>query len=164
MNCKQVLLLLLSGLAMACQSNGKEEEPAPAVDLKSALPGAWEAISLDVQVNSFQGADTGFVFSIREENWEQRLGVKPKRTVFQLDNRFRSEFRSLQDSLIDVQRGIWNVFGDTLMMVEPDATTQYEVRLHSGLADFRSLIDWDGDGQADDEMLEVFRYVGKNTE
>lgn len=151
-------------LGTGCANNVQSEENPATPALGEALPGTWEAISLEVQVNTFQNSDSAFVFAIKEENWESTLGVKPKRTVFQLDNKFRSEFRALNDSIIDLQRGIWNVFGDTLMMIESDATVQYEVNLRSGVADFRSMIDWDGDGQPDDEMLEIYRYIGKGTE
>ena len=156
------LLLLLA----ACRNEAprQEAETAPAVDLKQHLPGAWEAVSLQVTVHTAENTDSSYVFEVREENWVQRFGVHPKRTVFLLDNRFRTEFRSVTDTLIEAQRGVWNTFGDTLMLIEPSATTQYEVTLRSGLADWRTLVDWDGDGEVDDELWEVHRYVGRGTE
>ena len=157
---------LLFVFLLACQPNERSKSATSenVINLQETLPGTWEVIALKVQINSFMNTDSSYVFEVKEENWEEKLGVRPKRTVYSLDNRYRAEFRNLSDELVNLQRGVWNVFSDTLMMIEADATYQYRVTLRQGLADFTTMVDWDGDGIEDDNYLETHRYVGKDSE
>lgn len=159
------LLLLLIVLLTACQGqSGQPAETAEQPDLKTALPGTWEAVSLRVKVNTANGQDSSFVFEVSEEQWVRRLGVMPVRTYYQPDNKYRQEFYSADGSLANESRGVWNVFGDTLMMIAPDATYQYTVKLADGRSEYRALVDWDNDGAEDDEYLGVQRLVGLSTD
>ena len=157
-----VVMILLLGSLLSCSDN--EQQDAEQQDLKEALPGTWEAISVRVVVNSAEGTDSSYVFEVTEEEWVRRLGMKPIRTVYKPDNKYRQDFINRYDSVLNSGRGIWNVFGDTLMMIEPDATYQYEVTLKSGKAEYRSLMDWDGDGAADDEYLGIQRLISREVE
>ena len=159
------LLLLLIVLLAACQSEGGESvQTTKQPDLKAELPGTWEAISLRVTVNSANGQDSSYVFEVNEEQWVSRYGVQPVKTVYQPDNKYREEYYGMNDSLLNQARGIWNVFGDTLMMITPNETKQYIVSLSEGRSEFRAMVDWDEDGAADDEYLRVNRLVSLETE
>jgi len=154
-------LMLLS----ACrgeQNESSESEQKP--DLKKELPGTWEMVSLRVDINSFDNRDTTVVFEIKEAEWEKAYRVKPSRTYFEMDNQYRQEFRSVVDTLISENRGMWNTFGDTLMLIEPDTSYRYIIGIERGLAEFRSTVDWDGDGQEDDDYLGIHRRVSRSTE
>lgn len=133
-------------------------------DLETNLPGTWESVSLRVDINSADGTDTSFVFEVREEEWMQRLGVKPVRTYYKPDNKYEQVFTSLSDTTLSRSRGIWNVFGDTLMMVEPNATYHYQATLEKGLIQLKARLDWDGDGEKDDDYLGVHRKISSATE
>lgn len=157
--------LLGSFFLLGCQSDKPPQtETKPEVDLTAELPGTWETVSIKVNINSFNNLDTNMVFEIKEEQWEPVYRVRPSRTYFELDNQYRQEFRSITDSLISVNRGVWNVFTDTLMLIEPDTTYQFVVSVDSGMARFHRLVDWDGDGEADDDYLGVHRRVSRTTE
>ena len=60
---------------------------------------------------------------------------------------------------------MWNVFNDTLMMIEPNVTYQYTISQQpNGLLKFSSIVDWDSDGVEDDDYLGVQRYISRVTE
>ena len=160
------LLLFLCSLFVACNNEpAQSAESVAQPDLKKALPGIWESVSIRVKVNTAENLDTSYIFEVPEQNWEQMLGIKPIRTYYELDNKYRTEYISRNDSITNVKRGIWNTFGDTLMLIEPDVSYQYSVRiLSNGLAEFNSLLDWDGDGQEDDEYTGIQRLVSRSTQ
>lgn len=161
------LTLALVLIFAACKNESPEsqETSAPSIDLKQEMPGIWESVSIRVQVNSPEDQDSSYVFEVLEENWVSTLGIKPIRTYYEVDNKYRTEYISRFDSLTNVKRGMWNTFGDTLMLIEPDASYQYTVKLMgNGLAEFKSLLDWDGDGQEDDEYTGIQRLVSKSTQ
>lgn len=154
-------------LLVACQQNNSSDtsEEPPALDLTSTLPGTWELVSIKVNVNSYENTDSSFVQEITEEQWEKIFYVKPARTYFELDNKYRRAHIDMGENVMSEARGMWNVFNDTLMMIEPDATYQYIVRQQpNGLLQFSAVLDWDSDGQEDDEYLGIQRYISRTTE
>ncbi|MCB9300554.1 MAG: hypothetical protein H6566_07890 [Lewinellaceae bacterium] len=158
-------LLFLSLILTQCQPSGKPETATETpVPLAEALPGAWESILVRVAVNTAENTDSSYVFEIREEEWLERTGMRPIKAYFQPDNQYRQVFTAGNDTIISVARGMWNTFSDTLLMVEPKATYQYIVTIDKGLAEFRTLLDWDGDGQEDDEYLGVHRKISSVAE
>lgn len=171
MNRKKIgpfFLLLLTGmLVWACQDSaeGITDETAATQKLEEILPGTWEAVSMYVQVNTADGLpDSNFVFRINDGDWMSIFSVSPPHTFFEKDHKYRIEFRDRRDSIMSVSRGMWNVFGDTLMMIEPDQTFQYKVRYDKGLIFFNGLRDWDEDGAEDDNFQEVRRRISIGTE
>ena len=90
--------------------------------------------------------------------------MEPPIYYFQADQKFRLVHRSLQGEIFDERRGIWNTFGDTLVLIEPENTVQYIVRIGNGKATFRNFRDWDGDGAEDDEYQGLQRQISISTE
>lgn len=164
---KQIRFLLLIGLLVSsCQSEPKNQEAAAeTLDLAKTLPGTWEMVSLQVQVNSFENTDSSYVLDIKEEEWERVFFVKPVKTYFELDNKYRRAYFNMNGDVVSEDRGMWNAFNDTLMMIEPNVTYQYIISEQpSGLLQFSALVDWDSDGEEDDEYLGVQRYISRVTE
>lgn len=165
---KNLLCLVFSLLILAaCQqekaSNTNNE--VPPLDLAKTLPGTWELVSIKVNVNTYENTDSSFIQEITEEQWEKVFYVKPARTYFELDNKYRRAHLDMNEQIMSETRGMWNVFNDTLMMIEPDATYQYIVMAQpNGLLQFSARLDWDSDGQDDDEYLGVQRYISRTTE
>ncbi|MEQ8707133.1 MAG: hypothetical protein RIC19_24590 [Phaeodactylibacter sp.] len=149
---------------IGCAGEPKSGSETETEDLETALPGTWESVSLRVDINTVDGTDTSYVFEVREEEWVQRLGVKPVRTYYKTDNKYDQVFTSMTDTILSTTRGMWNIFGDTLMMVEPNATYHYEAVIENGLITLKAQLDWDGDGEADDDYLGVHRKVSSATE
>lgn len=160
---KLPFFLALAFLA-SCAGEPGTDSKTEKEDLATALPGTWESVSLRVDINTVDGTDTSYVFEVREEEWMNRLGVKPVKTYYKLDNKYEQVFTSLTDTVLSTSRGMWNVFGDTLMMVEPNATYHYEAGIENGLISLKARLDWDGDGEDDDDYLGVHRKISSATE
>lgn len=111
---------------------------------------------MEVIILSFEGLDSSYSIVVKEEEWEEKLHMRPIFTEFFPDHKYRMEYRDLADSLTQVNRGIWNVFGDTLMLIEPRATYQYRLESHPGELRFHTYLDWDGDGVEDDEYMGIW--------
>jgi hypothetical protein len=141
---------LLLGFA-ACNSSSTSSAPAePISDLSQLIPGAWENVSMVVTVNTYMGQDTSYSLRVPKSTWEEKMGIRPIRTTYDTSHRYVSVYKNLQDSIVNRTRGIWNTFGDTLMLIEAEATYLYRVEPHPDGWLFLSQLDWDGDGQADD--------------
>ncbi|MCB0628272.1 MAG: hypothetical protein R2824_14190 [Saprospiraceae bacterium] len=140
-----------------------KDEGIPAYE--EILPGTWEAVSMYVEVNSAENvADSNYVFQINEGDWRNVFSVSPPVSYFEKDHKYRIERRDRRDSVMDVSRGIWNIMGDTLMMIESKQSFQYLISYEKGLLYFMGIRDWDGDGEMDDHYQEVRRRVSIGTE
>lgn len=164
-----IFVLFSVTLLAACQHTPDELEDDSSTQgtaaLTQVLPGTWENVSMKVNVYSANNvADSSYVFQINDGDWENLFSVLPPRTYFETDNKYRIEYRDRRDSVISTSRGIWNVSGDTLMMIEEDQTMQGKIKYDKGLLYFIGLRDWDEDGQQDDAYLEVKRRVSIGTE
>ena len=160
------LLTVCVSLMALLASCGDSKAPAETtLDLKKELPGTWDAVSFKYIVHSANNdPELDTIVETREEEWEKRYLTHPPRTFFLLDNKFRKEFRLLTGDTLNATRGIWNVFGDTLLFIEADTTYQYTVKIDKGMAEFHSILDADDDGQEDDEYIEVHRRVSRTAE
>ncbi len=155
---------MLSGMMFAAceREDGKQAARSEEkVDLLAQLPGTWEAVSIRTDIPTVDGTEADSVFEVSEEYWVEKYTLKPVVVVFQPDKKYRQEFRNDMDSLINEVRGIWNVFGDTLMMIEPNASYTYQVNIGKGIATFSASLDWDGDGEEDDTYQGKYRKVSQ---
>jgi len=158
------LLVLFTILWGACQNTDAPSEEEEAINVEALIPGTWEAVSMYVEVNSVNGeVDSNYIFRINDGDWASLYNVSPPRTFFEKDHKYRVEFRDQRDSIMDMSQGIWNVVGDTLMMIERNNTFQYKVSEDKGLIFFRGFRDWDEDGAEDDNYIEVKRRVSIGT-
>lgn len=121
------------------------------------LVGVWESSAFRVNVNTANNTDSSYQVVVPEEEWEDRMNMKPIEAYFQQDNKYIAEYRNLNDSLIRRHRGIWNTFGDSLVIIEPDAIYQYIMTRENKRVLFHSLVDWDGDGKEDDEYVGIYK-------
>ncbi len=155
-------LMLLSGCKDDPGNTGnKRQQKAAASILEEKLPGTWEMKYLKIKVDN---PDTAYVFEVSEDFWERKYSVKPYRTYFGPDHRFRTAHRGLGGQMISEERGMWNVFGDTLVMITPNSTQQFKVKLEAGTAHFSGIIDWDGDGKETEAYYAIQRYVAKSAQ
>ncbi|MEM9261504.1 MAG: hypothetical protein AAGA62_17825, partial [Bacteroidota bacterium] len=90
------------------------------------------------------------------------FGVRPASTVFTPDGKFRRTHRLQSGQIADVTNGLWQVRGtDSLLFIEPNKTLYYKHELTDGRLTLTGIIDWDFDGEADDDFRSVLRLVGK---
>lgn len=154
---------------MSCGNDISEDKTVDSDPQEKSIPndklyGVWEGATFRVIVNSVENqVDSSFIFDISEADWETELQVKPVKTIFLPDSTYVQEFRGLNGDLYDVTKGLWNTYGDTLMLLEREATYIYGSRFNAnGLLELRSLVDWDGDGQEDDEYTATHRLIGRD--
>lgn len=155
--------LLFAGITLtACQpgTEATEEEPS----LYERLSGTWETTYLKVDVQTADNQpDSSYIFEVKEGEWERLYRVKPHRTYFAPDSTFRTVHRSIPGEVMSQEKGLWNTFGDTLMMIQPNTTQQFKVSVDKGMGHFIGLVDFDGDGREDDSYYAIRRYVGRNS-
>lgn len=154
------LLLFVS----ACQQDAPTQANTAGEDLKTALTGTWQTFQINVAINSADGRDTFRTESLTQEVWEKTFNMEPPVYYFQTDQKFRRVHRTLAGEVFSQSRGMWNTFGDTLVLIEPDTTYQYFVRIANGKATFRTFQDWDDDGEIDDEYQGLQRQISIGTD
>lgn len=158
-------LLLLLTLLYSC---GADAPPASeddgAIDYNKALLGTWEIIELSVHVPTYMGQDTTVTERIEEADWSRKYGVKPARTTFTSDGKLRRTHYLVNGQLSDVTNGLWRVQGDSLFFIEPSITYLYSPYLKGEKLELTGRIDWDRDGEADDDYRGSFRLVGRTVE
>lgn len=160
--------LFILACLIACGQQ-QTQNAAPQAPPISGIPhaelyGVWEGVSFQVTVNSAENLpDSSFIFNVTEGDWEQLLQVKPVRTIYLPDSTYVQEFRNLGGEIYDSSKGLWRTLGDTLMLLERDAQYMYDSEIaENGLLWLRSLVDWDGDGQEDDEYRAAHRLIGRD--
>jgi hypothetical protein len=135
------------------------ESPPPTKITKwsGKLAGTWESSAFRVTINTANNSDSTYQDAISEDEWASRMKMKPIESYFQQDNKYIAEYRNLGDSLVRRHRGIWNIFGDSLVIIEPDAIYQYTLSREGDRVLFKSMVDWDGDGKEDDEYIGIYK-------
>lgn len=133
-------------LFVSCSGTAPDNSNTTAA-LQDELPGKWRAIGITIHITDSLAAAQTLQID------ETALREKPILWEFETGNRYRTT--SGADGT--QSRGIWNAFSDTLMMVEPRATYQYVVNFTEKEAIFRATLDWDGDGEVDDNYVGRFK-------
>jgi len=150
---KNWILLTIALACFSCQTTRATAEKK--VALESKIVGNWEHVSLEVNLPTFNNSDTTEMLVVGKGQWESKLGQRPMKSVFRANNTYELQYYTITDSLFQVDRGVWNSFGDTLMMIEPNNTYQYVVRMKDKYAEFKALVDFDGDGKEDDSYSSI---------
>ena len=157
--------ILFLALTFGCQSETAEEKAAAnTTSLYERLMGTWETTYIKVDIRSAENEpDSSYLFEIEEGQFERIFQVKPYRTYFAPDSTFRTVHRGIPGDIISEDKGLWNTFGDTLMLLQPDATMQFKVSIDKGMGHFTGFVDFDGDGMQDDAYYAIRRFVGKHS-
>ncbi|MBL3655718.1 hypothetical protein [Fulvivirga sediminis] len=137
-------------LILSCSTPKEKEEKVDASEplpLQQTLLGEWRNLTLEVTISD---ADSDSYLHVPEGKWEEVFQVKPVRTTFNSDSTYTSEYRSLEDSVIMVNTGIWYIEDDSLVYINRGQKFKYQVLLEDDEAIFKGYVDWDGDGEVDD--------------
>ena len=126
-------------------------------EMERNFVGEWVNVSMRVWVKTYNKSDTSFIVDINEENWDLKMTIEPITTTVFEDGTYISEFRNSFDSLIYKPKGTWMIDGDSLFMEDHQAQYKYQIFIDGDRAEFKSILDWDGDGQVDDEYFGVQR-------
>lgn len=162
MNMRLLSLLIFLALFSCDQGNSSSTESSATADgLKSELLGTWEAMDLNIHSPTFEGQDTVVNQIIKEADWGQLYGVKPAQTVYTADRKLRRSHFYTNGQLINVVNGLWKLEGDSLHIIEPNITFSYLAKFDNQKMTLTGLIDWDRDGERDDDYTATFRLVGR---
>ncbi|MDZ7606141.1 MAG: hypothetical protein U5K79_11270 [Cyclobacteriaceae bacterium] len=168
-----ILINLILFFAFSCASGQKEKKADEIIttdtdveenylsQLEQDLVGVWVNESMRVWVRSYNHSDTSFIVDINEENWDLKMTIKPITTSIYSNGTYISEFSNSFDSLIYNPEGSWLLDGDSLIMEDHQATYKYQVFIDGNRAEFKSILDWDSDGVADDEYFGVQRKIAE---
>lgn len=146
---------------LACQNLPAPVSSSP-LNLPKILPGNWETSYLEIKVDTYLNTDSSFVWKVESADWQNKLKVHPYQSYFDDNHHFKVEYRGAQGKLIKEEKGIWNTFGDTLLLIRPDVTLQYKVAFHDQKMYFSGLVDWDSDGLEDDAYFSIQEPKNKN--
>lgn len=162
-----IIFLLFNSCASGQKGEGDKENDEKSFDveieldylsqLEQDLVGEWVNASMKVKVNSYNNSDTSFIVDINEDTWEMKMSIKPIVTTIRNDGTYISEFRNSLDAVIYKPEGSWMLDGDSLIMEDHQAVYRYQIFIDGDIAEFKSMIDWDHDGKADDEYKGVQR-------
>ncbi|MDH3710475.1 MAG: hypothetical protein OER04_11335 [Cyclobacteriaceae bacterium] len=141
-------------MASFCACNfSKPTETSQQEPLPETIQGKWSNIDLSVIIQTQNNEDTSITFKVSPGEWEQILHIKPILTEYYEDGSYRSEYRNLNDSLIRVAQGSWEMVGDSLQLLEEQVAARYYLRIQGDTATFTGYLDWDQDGKRDDLYL-----------
>ncbi|MEO1050135.1 MAG: hypothetical protein AAFX87_05905 [Bacteroidota bacterium] len=127
-----------------------EDTATETPDLKTQLLGEWRNVSLYVTMDTKHQDSASAVTDVPAGQWETVLGIKPIRTTYKEDGTYTSEYRDLQDSVINVTSGSWSIEGDSLVLEAEGQSTKYKTEINGDQATFTGFLDWDQDGEEDD--------------
>lgn len=147
-----MLAVLLLAACQAAPSSDESSPPASAASLSGLLPGSWEPTTLHIRLHTAYGIpDSSVLISLQQEG-----DARPARMRYHFlaGHRFRIDYLEADGQRTDSTRGMYNLFGDTLLLIEPQATYQFELSRPEGrILEMRGTLDWDGDGQEDDHYF-----------
>jgi hypothetical protein len=152
----KILAFVTVLFVIACNDNGKTEEKSQSYS--EQIIGEWNIIYLKVDVNTKNNSDSAEVLEVSQQQWEEKLKIKPIRTFFRADSTWNSAHYNLNDSLIYNPSGKWWLEGNKIIMFQQfpfSDTADYTLSIKNDTATFESVIDWDIDGKKDD------KYFGK---
>lgn len=155
---RTIVVIACVGLAFIACTTGKQKSGAINalnINSESRLLGTWQNVSLKIKVNSKKAPQ---VIEVDEMNWEDKMNIKPVKTIFFEDHTYRSEYYNLNDSIIRLVEGTWEILGDSLFLDQnkPEwKSYTYKVSINSDMATFEGVLDWDGDGEDDDTYIGV---------
>lgn len=157
------LPLLLLVLLTSCTSDPElSEQEAPNQSLENAMLGTWETIEIEVHSPTYQGGDTTVHQLIKEADWGRVYGVQPARTVFTADGKLRRTHKLSGGQEAGIINGLWKVTDtDSLFIIEPEITYTYAPTMEPQRLTLRGVVDYDFDGEKDDEYRSVMRLVSR---
>lgn len=158
-----ILLCLLATFACTTDNTAtsSDKNETEVMDLDKALLGTWEITEMRVKAPTYLGGDTAFVQHIKEAEWDKLYGVKPAKTLFTEDGKLKRTHYFNNGQVADVVNGLWRIKGDSLFVIEPNITFTYFPTLEGEKLKLIGKIDYDRDGEADDNYEANYRLVAR---
>jgi lipopolysaccharide export LptBFGC system permease protein LptF len=146
--------ILASFFLVACG-----ESKQPAIDMQ----GNWESHSLTITMPTWQDGDSTMVITANPENWLEVMQIQPIKSYLNADKTYLAEYRDLAGNLTQRYSGTWSVTGNVVTYYEefpkPDTFVQTVTKLSEKLYQLQSYMDFDHDGEEDDEAMAIYRKL-----
>ncbi len=158
-----LLTLSLALFAVGCNDTTTQQESEPeTIPIEEALLGTWETIEIEANCPTYQSQDTTVHLLIKEADWGRQYGSKPARTVYTADGKLKRTYFNSKGEMTDATNGLWKTVGkDSLFIIEPNTTLSYKHELDGSRLTLTGKVDWDYDGEADDDYRAVMRLVSR---
>lgn len=154
MSFKTTLLLSIVILFAACAT-------LPKPSFREELTGTWTTDKIRVMMNSIRNTDKDSVVIVASKDFMEHLGIYANVGHYHADGTFEDVYYASADSALMTTSGNWSTVGTDSMKIETtkpiNRTSIYHVKVKKDRGIFTGLVDWDGDGQEDDE------FTGKAT-
>ena len=138
--------ILLFSLFLSC-GRGKSDSQSKAFSNEDLI-GTWETVRLTVRLVDIGGGakDSSFVLPMGE--------AMPPLTHFYGNGTYRNDLRGEGGEVVESLKGYWHLNGDSLYMRSEanGMTAPFGVRVKGNGLEMHNLVDWDADGEKDDEM------------
>jgi len=162
---KTYTLLFCLGVILAngCTNTDAQQSAEPlATPFAKAILGTWETIEVEAHCPSYLGQDTTIHQLIKEADWGRKYGAKPSRTHFTSDGKLKRTYYNTNNQVTDVTNGLWKAVGqDSLFVIEPNTTISYKHEMDGSRLTITGMVDWDYDGEQDDDYRAVMRLVSR---
>jgi hypothetical protein len=162
---KIILIFLFPFIISACTNTGPYIKNIPIDSTANQylqLTGKWKTVGLNVTMHTVHNTKHDSSISANESNWEQQTEMEPIIFEFNKNGTFATEYRDVLDSLQYRGTGIWRMKGmDSLLLYSSQSarTYTYTFKVRNDSAFFHTVLDFDDDGKADDEMLSIVQKV-----
>lgn len=119
-------------------------------NLEKQLLGTWSNVSMKITFANDS------IFEVREGQWEEVFKMKPIKTTFYGGNRYASEYKDLNDSLISRTLGKWSIKNDSLYLDSNGKLNSFLFRYDGKMGEFTGKIYWN-----EDNIRELYYGVQK---
>ncbi|HNP47989.1 MAG TPA: hypothetical protein PKK99_04970 [Bacteroidia bacterium] len=164
---KNLATIIVIFLALfACQSEPMPEASnttSSSQDLKTAIVGRWDTSYVLISMKSINNSDVDGTMEVQPHKTEDCCDPTKVHSVFREDGTYLSEYRDANKKLVIKSAGKWSTQGKTLILNQEFPkikTLRYEATFDKNYAEFRSTVDFDLDGQDDDQMYFQIRRSG----
>ena len=160
----QTIILSLLIFSACSTPTTKEESPEQPEETKEeavappSMIGKWDSRILRVVKPTVNNTEVTEIVDANPDNYEEVIGLKTAIVYFHEDSSYKEEYILPDGSIAYEQSGKWFIDGDSLTTVvygKDIREYKYHFEIRGDSAIFRSLMDYDADGQRDDEFYGV---------
>ena len=158
-----IFLFLIAISTISCSSDSKTREPQkPRIDL---FLGTWESEELTIRIHSAYGIeDSTLQIQANRSNWAEKMGLRPIITTFRADNTYSATYLEVDGTLRSESSGYFELISQDSLIIrrmKPSVETLRHawIQKNDSIFGFSSVVDYDRDGQVDDELFALNRRI-----
>lgn len=143
-----ILIFTLATLVLACNN----QQPP--------IIGSWDSQKVQVTLNHGQPDEEVLVANKAE--FPEKMNMKAAMGYYYKDGTYRDAYISMEDTISFATNGVWEINGDSLTVYQQEPakdTFRHQFTINGDRGEFKTMIDFDGDGQEDDLMTSVSKKI-----